>query len=281
MNKREALESLRYSKVKHQDIKSIEDIDKIVETEIILENQREEQFKKAVKTAEQLTGLSKAIIIIMSLIMLAVMGFLLFILLRESIEKYNKYGNLPNFFVLSKYLNSEHSMKEEDFYIKYPDVMGRNNSGEYVLTPKWNPELKFNLIVKSSNQARIEQPEYKWSLLKYYSEKYVKEEKPNFSIYKYVDNVDTDDNIEKEISIFSKEIADFLTYIRNNTESPFNNRYKYWPTLHLTNSSRKYTLTSSVEITLNSTLEEIQNELTFKFQQINNDEYKNFVVEDE
>ena len=274
MNKREMP---RYNEINHEDIKSIDDINKIVKYESELDREREKKLKKGMKTANRFSKFSKVVLFIVFILL-----FLFFLSVGIPIfdklkGDYLSYGKVPNMFVMSEYLRDTHNMKEEDFNIEYPETIGRNNSGTYILTPKWNPKLKFELTVESTHRTRIETPEYKSSLLEYlknkYNKKQKKDNKSEFIMYKEIKNVESEKQAFDEIDKFANEIYDFFFFIKIQDEVPFNKKYNFWPSIKLIMKQNNQEYETSVMVNTESNLEDLKQELLknyFKVKGINN-----------
>ena len=72
------MENKRYNEIDHKDIKTIDDINKIVAHEVQLHKKRKAAMKEGMATATAMSITSKIIIIIMTIIFIAIVGYVSF-----------------------------------------------------------------------------------------------------------------------------------------------------------------------------------------------------------
>ena len=250
--------NLRYNEIDSKDIQSMDDIDRIVSNELMLDKDRKKNLKSGMRTAKAFSGMSKFIILIVIGIMSLIIIFMSYLAFSFFNENYKKFGTIPNTFNLSEYLKKQHNMKEDDFLIERSNISKRTNSGEYILTPKWNPELKFTLLVKGYDQSRRELPDYDKSVLAYYINKYNKENNRSFIQYKEIYVSESDVNIQEEIDKRANETDLFLKYLRINKDATYNDEYKYRSSLRLLDYNEKELFNKNIEISIEDNFESIK-----------------------
>lgn len=69
------MKNKRYDEIDHKEIKTIEDINKIVENEVKLDKERNDELKRGMATATTMSLFSKIIIILMVLFMVSLFSF--------------------------------------------------------------------------------------------------------------------------------------------------------------------------------------------------------------
>lgn len=257
-------ENIRYNEIDSKDITSMDDIDRIVSNELMLDKDRNKNLKSGMRTAKAVSGMSKFIISITIAIMSLIIVFISYLALSYLHKSYQKFGTIPNTFNLSEYLKKQHNMKEDDFLIETSKINKRSNSGEYILTPKWNPELKFTLLVKGYDKSRRELPDYDKSVFNYYINKYNNENNRNFIQYKEIYVSENDVNIQEEIDKRANETDLFLKYLRINKDSTYNDKYKYRSSLRLLDYNEKELFNKNIEISIDDNFESIKSKLTGK-----------------
>ena len=118
-------ENIRYNEIDSKDITSMDDIDRIVSNELMLDKDRNKNLKSGMRTAKAVSGMSKFIISITIAIMSLIIVFISYLALSYLHKSYQKFGTIPNTFVLSEYLKKQHNMKEDDFLIETSKINKR------------------------------------------------------------------------------------------------------------------------------------------------------------